>query len=77
MEAAVQEQPTGAVEQMQVPVEQIAEQVAPVVAPADAGGAVAAENALKRPAEDAAEDGPEAKRLHTQNEHQQQEGING
>lgn len=77
MEAAVGEQPTGAVEQMQVPVEQqIAEQVPIVVAPGDAAGVVAAENALKRPAEDAAEDGPEAKRLHTQDE-QQHHGING
>lgn len=49
-----------------------------LVAPVEAnGGVVAAENALKRPAEDAAEQGPDAKRLHTETEQQQPVGING
>lgn len=61
---------------MQVPVEQqIAEQL--VASGEAAEGVVAAENALKRPAEDAVEEGPDAKRLHTENEQQQPEGING
>lgn len=60
---------------MQVP--PVEQQIAEQGAPGEAGGVVAAENALKRPAEDAAEEGPDAKRLHTENEQQQPEGING